>query len=172
MKSFRDFVEELKKGKRMAIVKKPVSKNLELAGIVHAAGETPVYFSKVNGSKFHTVANVFPNRELVCEYLGVGKNELLQKLIYALQNPSRPKTQDTGSVLENSTTDIDLGRLPIPIHAEKDGGPYISSAIIIAQDREFGRNCSFHRMMVIGKDRVVVRILPRHLQEFINRASG
>ena len=62
-------------------------------------------------------------------------------------------------------------KFPIPFHAEKDGGPYFSSAVVIAHDKELGRNCSFHRMMVIGKDKVVMRVLPRHLAEFIKRAG-
>ncbi|HIH23099.1 TPA: UbiD family decarboxylase, partial [Candidatus Micrarchaeota archaeon] len=117
-------------------------------------------------------------RELVCEYLGCGKNELIPKLINAINHPSKPElieTQDAGyeiaPVLEVTEPEVDLSKFPIPFHAEKDGGPYFSSAVVIAQDKELGRNCSFHRMMVIGKDKVVMRILPRHLSEFIKRAG-
>ena len=172
MKTFRDFVEELRKDGNAITIKKPVSKNLDLAGLVHAAGEKPVYFQTVEDSEFSAVANVFPNRELVCRYLGITKEELIPKLIHAMEKPSKPKLVANGVVLENSTTKIDLDKLPIPIHAEKDGGPYLSSAIVIAHDEELGRNLSFHRMMVIDRDKVVMRILHRHLDEFIKRAGG
>ncbi len=172
MKTFREFVEKLRKENRMAVAKKPLSKDLDMAGLMHSLDGCPVYVPKVTDSDFPAVGNVFSTRELVCEYLGITKDELVPLLVKALNNPSKPKLEKSGPVLENSTTDIDLSRLPIPLHAEKDGGPYLSSAIVVANDREYGRNLSFHRMMVIGKDRVVARILHRHLDEYIKRAGG
>jgi len=174
MNCFRDFVDGLRKSGKAVTLRKPVSKNLDLAGLMHALDGKPVFAPEVEGSDFPAVGNIFSTRELVCDYLGIRKAELIPKLIHALNNPSKPKLieSDKGPVLENETTSIDLSRLPIPIHAQKDGGPYISSAIVIAKDKELGRNLSFHRMMVIGKDRVAMRILHRHLEEFIKRAGG
>jgi UbiD family decarboxylase len=172
MKTFREFVEKLRKEERMAELVKPISKDLDMAGLMFALDGKPVYAPKVEGSGFAAVGNLFSTRELVCEYLGITKNELVPKLVHALNNPKKPELAKTGPVLENSTADIDLTKLPIPIHAEKDGGPYLSSAIVVAKDPEYGRNLSFHRMMVIGKDKVVMRILHRNLDEFIRRAGG
>jgi UbiD family decarboxylase len=42
---------------------------------------------------------------------------------------------------------------------------------VVARDPELGLNASYHRMMVIDKDRVVVRILPRHFDEFLKRGN-
>lgn len=172
VKSFRDFVEQLRKGGKVKEIKRLVSKQLDLAGIMYTLDGNVVYAPQVEGTEFKAVGNVFSTRELVCEYLDVKKDELVPKLVNALANPTKPKLVDNGPVLENSTTEIDLGKLPIPIHFEKDGGPYLSSAIVIAHDQKYGRNISFHRMMVIDKNRVVIRILKRHLQEFIDRAGG
>jgi UbiD family decarboxylase len=52
-----------------------------------------------------------------------------------------------------------------------DGGPYISSGVVIARDKELGINASFHRMMVIDNDKIVMRILPRHFDEFLKREN-
>jgi len=172
MKTFREFIEELKEKNKAKVVKKSISKHLDLAGLLHALDGTPVYVPKVEGSDFAAAGNVFSTRELICDYLGITKEKLIPKLVHALNNPTKPKLNKDSPLLENVTTDIDLLRLPIAFHAEKDGGPYISSAIVIAKDKELGRNLSFHRMMVIGKDRVVLRILHRHLDEFIKRAGG
>ena len=169
---FRDFVEKLKAENKMAVAKKPVSKNLDLAGLMHTLDGCPVYVPKVEDSDFAAVGNVYSTRELICDHLGVTKEELMSKLVHATNNPKKPELVESGPVLENSTDSVDLSRLPIPVHAEKDGGPYISSGVIIAKDKELGRNLSFHRMMVIDKDKVVLRILPRHLDEFIKRAGG
>jgi len=172
MTTFREFIETLKKEGDIEIAKKKISKNLDLAGLLVATNGKPVLFPEVEDSDFKAVGNVFSTRDLVCRCLGIKKDELVQKLVHATDNPKKPELVENGPVLENSTTEINLNRLPIPIHAEKDGGPYFSSAIVIAQDKELGRNLSFHRMMVIEKDKVVMRILNRHLQEFINRSGG
>jgi UbiD family decarboxylase len=171
MKTFRDFAETLRTEGRMAELKKPVSRNLDLAGIMLALDGRPVHAPQVEGSDFAAVGNIFSTRELVADYLGIKKDEIVPKLVDALNNPKKPETADSGPVLENSA-DVDLSKLPIPVHAEKDGGPYLASAVVIANDPEYGRNLSFHRMMVIGKNKVVLRILHRNLDEFIKRAGG
>lgn len=171
--SFREFIEELRVSGKLAELKRPVSKNLELAGICAALDGRPVYAESIKeNSDARVAANIFSTKDLVCQYLGCTKEQLIPKIIHAINNPSKPKLAKTGPVLEVTEKDVDLSKYPIPFHAEKDGGPYFSSAIVIANDKELGRNCSFHRMQVIGKDRVVVRILNRHLNEFIKRNGG
>ncbi|MFH1221667.1 MAG: UbiD family decarboxylase, partial [Candidatus Micrarchaeota archaeon] len=173
MKSFRDFIEQLRKEKKLVELKKPVSKHLELAGVLKALDGQAVYTEHVKEHEGARVAgNIFCTRELICDYLGIKIDELIPKLTHAINNPSKPQLVQTAPVLEVTETEVDLTKLPIPFHAEKDGGPYFASAVVIAQDKELGRNCSFHRMMVIGKDSVVMRILPRHLEEFIKRNGG
>ncbi len=175
MTTFREFFDRLEKSGRLTVIKKPVSKNLDLAGLMHELDGKVVYAPKVEGSDFGAVGNIYSTRELVCDGLDITQDKLIPTLIHAINKPSKPqlmKNPKDAPVMENSTTDIDLSKLPIPFHAEKDGGPYLSSAIVVAHDKELGRNLSFHRMMVIGKDRVVLRILHRHLEEFIKRAGG
>jgi UbiD family decarboxylase len=177
MKTFRSFIDGLKKEGRLALAKRPVSKNLDLAGLMHALDGSPVFVQDVPDSAYPAVGNVFSTRELVCDYLGITRGQLMPKLVEAINNPSKPEAlggQEAASapVLENRVDPVDLSCLPIPLHAEHDGGPYLSSAIVIAKDKELGQNMSFHRMMVIGKDTVAVRILHRHLDEFIKRAGG
>ncbi len=174
MTSFRDFVEKLKKEKKLVELQKQCSLNLELAGVLAALDGKPVYSERITETPDARVAgNVFSTRELICEYFGIGKEELVPKLIHAINNPSKPALVEAkdAPVLEESD-EVDLRKLPIPIHAPKDGGPYFSSAIVIAGDMELGQNCSFHRMMVLDSKRAVARILHRHLEEFINRAGG
>jgi 2,5-furandicarboxylate decarboxylase 1 len=175
MNSFRDFIARLRKQGRLKITKKTVSKHLDLAGLMYALDGSPTYVPEVEEAAFPAVGNVFSTRGLVCDYLGITKEQLIPKLVHAINNPTKPETVKTtkeAPVLENSLSNVDLGCLPIPFHAEHDGGPYLSSAIVVANDKELGRNLSFHRMMVIGKDKVVVRILKRHLDEYIKRAGG
>jgi UbiD family decarboxylase len=51
-------------------------------------------------------------------------------------------------------------------HYEGDGGPYITSAVVVAQYDE-SLNACVHRLMVMGKDRLAVRLVPgRHTHQF------
>ncbi len=173
MKSFRDFIEQKRKEGKLVELKKPVSKHLELAGLLHALDGQVVLAHHISETPGAVVAgNVYSTRQLIAEHLGVKKEELVQKLMHAIDHPTKPKLVETGPVLEESAADVDLSKLPILFHAPKDGGPYLSSAVVIANDQQYGRNCSFHRMQVIGKDKVVMRILKRHLDEYIKRTGG
>jgi 2,5-furandicarboxylate decarboxylase 1 len=174
MKSFRNFVEELERDGTMKVVERKVSQKLEAAAVLKKAGEMPVKFNRIEGCKMKAVGNVFATRELVARYLGIGRQDIIAELARAINKPSEPEevSRKEAPVLENTLTEPDLNIMPMLTHAEKDGGPYIASAIVIANDPEYGRNCSFHRMMQIGKDKLAIRILPRHLNAFIERAGG
>ena len=50
--TFREFVEELNEKKLLINIKKPVSKKLEAAGLIHNAGPSPVLFSRIRESDF------------------------------------------------------------------------------------------------------------------------
>jgi len=168
--SFRDFVKELEEKKQLLRVRKKVSKNLELAAVMKAREDTPILAPEVGGAKFSAVGNVFATRELVAQYLGCRREEITKKLMDAVNRPSKPKTAKGSPALEKTVSSLD--ELPIPLHTEKDGGPYICSGIVIARDKEYGTNCSFHRMMQMDGNRMALRILPRHLNTFIERAGG
>ena len=43
---------------------------------------------------------------------------------------------------------------------------------MVAKDEEYGQNCSFHRMLVLDENRIVMRVLERHLDKFLERAGG
>ncbi|MDD5022628.1 MAG: UbiD family decarboxylase, partial [Candidatus ainarchaeum sp.] len=170
-KSFREFVEQLESEKKIMIAKKPVSKNIEVSSILKASEPCPVLFPKIEECEFRVSGNIFSNKGMVAEYLECKKEELIFKIAKAIDNPTKPEVVNTGPIFENVNDEPDLSKIPIPLYLEKDGGPYFTSAIVIANDPEYGRNLSFHRMMVIGKDKVVARILNRHLQKFIERAD-
>jgi len=171
--SFREFVQKLDREGKLLHAKKKLSLKLEVASLLHSVEPRPL-LAEVRESEYRIVGNLFATKELVAECLGCRKEELVKRMLYAIENPSEPKVVERSEapVLENTITNVDLTKMPIPLHLPNDGGPYITSGVVIANDREYGRNLSFHRMMVIGKNKVVARILPRHLNEFINRVEA
>lgn len=174
MKTFRQFIEQLKQENQIIELKKPISKVLDLAGVLKEMDSKPILAPQIIENQNCTVAgNIFSTKDLICKYYQIKKEDLIPNLINAIQNPSKPKEvkKEQAPVLQN-TIEPDLDKLPILTHADKDGGPYFSSAIVVSKDKELGQNCAYHRMMQIGKDKLVARILERHTNEFIERNGG
>jgi UbiD family decarboxylase len=165
--NFRDFVDHLDKTGKLIKIKKPVSVKYEIAAIMKELDGKPVIFENVKGSKYKVVANVCSTRDLVAEGTGIKKEDMIKVIADAIDRPKKPKIVKG----DYKQIECDLGKLPILTHYPKDGGPYLSSAIVVINDKELGLNASYHRMMVIGKDKVVIRILPRHLDEYIKRGN-
>jgi 2,5-furandicarboxylate decarboxylase 1 len=78
-----------------------------------------------------------------------------------------------GPVLEVSEPEIDLGRIPVPVHALKDGGPYFDAAVVIAKDPDSGvRNASIQRFQLVNRNTLHVNIdAGRHLETYLERAK-
>ncbi|MCW4031588.1 MAG: UbiD family decarboxylase, partial [Candidatus Bathyarchaeota archaeon] len=67
---------------------------------------------------------------------------------------------------------VNLRKLPIMRYTRKDGGNYIASAVSIVRDPEFGRNMSFHRLMLLSKNRFVARIVEDRGTDTALKKSG
>jgi len=165
-----DFIKKLDNDGILVKINKPVSVNYEMASIIKSIQRRPILFTKPvlkNGrkSEYPVIANLCPTRQLLAKALDTEEKNILKKILDAINNPTKPAYTKE----EYEEIDTDLSKLPILTHFKKDGGPYISAGVVIANDPEYGINCSFHRMMVIGKDRMVIRILPRHLNQYIER---
>ena len=170
MASLREYMGKLEKEGKLLNVIKQVSPEFELAGIFKHYEDSPIVAEKIENCKFGAVGNLFPTRELIAEFLGVPREKLLHKMAEAVKNPTKPELVEEAGFLEKKQAGVD--GMPIPVHLRRDGGPYICSGIIMARDAELGQNCSFHRMMQLDGNSFAVRILPRHLDEFIERAGG
>jgi len=168
----RDFIKRLKLSDELVVIRKPVSKRFVAAGILKELDGKPVLFEKIKESRFKVIGNVFSSRELFAKSLGVSKEKMLFKIARAIDNPSEPQIVNKAPCQEVVGEEVNLDELPILTHCKKDGGPYVSSGVVVAKDSELGRNISFHRLMQIDKKRFVMRILPRHLNEFIKRNGG
>ncbi|MDI6708642.1 MAG: UbiD family decarboxylase [Candidatus Thermoplasmatota archaeon] len=166
--SLREFVNVLDEKGLLVKIKKPVDIKYEIATLMKMLDGKPVLFEQVKNFKMPVVANVCSTRELIALGLGVSKNELVSKLAEAIDNPKEPKIVEGKGYEEIAP---DLTKIPILTYYPFDGGPYITSGIAIANDKELGLNASYHRMMVLGKDKLVLRILPRHFDEFLKRGN-
>ncbi len=169
----RRFIETLDKAGELTRIKKPVSTEYELAGIIAALGEKPTYFEKVKESAYPVVAGLVSSKELIAKALGISKNKLLPKLSSAIEHPSPPQTVSKASCQEIMESDVDLTKLPIMHYTEKDGGKYVASAVTIIDDPQLGRNMCFHRLMLKDKNHFVARIVEdRGTDSALKKAGG
>lgn len=75
--------------------------------------------------------------------------------------------------MERAVEPCDLSRLPVLRHLADDGGPYITSCVVVVDDPVLGRNLSFHRLMVTGPDTATIRVVKsRGLDQAIEHAGG
>lgn len=170
---FRSFLEQLDKNGELTKIRKEVSTEYEMAGIVDALCEKPVFFEKVKESSIPVVAGLVSSKDLIARALGIKKEQMLPKLSNAIENPLPPKIVENGECQEIVEKNVDLTKLPIMRYTEKDGGKYIASAIAVVKDPELSRNLCFHRLMLLDKDKFVARIVEdRGTDTALKRAGG
>jgi UbiD family decarboxylase len=154
----RDFIARLKESGKLVEVQQPVSPKFEASRIAKKA-KAPVLFHNVSGSK--VIMNLLGSREELASMLGVPKEEIIKKLS-EIPPEGEVKLVSESPTLEVIEEEVDLTKLPILTHFEKDGAPYITAGIVVS---EYGgvMNASIHRLMLLGKDKLAARLVPpRH----------
>ena len=168
----RDFLSELDRTGGLAHVKREVSTKYEVSAVASKLDGRTLLFERIRENKDYRIAmGVCSSREALARAIGVEPSHLLPKVMDSIENPKPFRTVGGAPCQEVVEDQVDLGRIPILTYCEKDGGPYVTAGIAVAHDEEYGYNASYHRLMVIGSDRVAARILPRHLDEFIKRGN-
>jgi len=134
-----------------------------MAGIIAANGERPVMFENVKESAVPVVAGLVSSKDLICRSMGITKEQLLPKLLSAIESPVAPQLASEAPCQEvvHMGSDVDLTKLPIMHYTDRDGGKYIASAVSIVKDPELGQNMCFHRLMLKDKNHFVARIVER-----------
>jgi 2,5-furandicarboxylate decarboxylase 1 len=172
-------IEKLEARGRLVRVRSEVDPAHELAGIAaqFEGGPRAVLFERVKGYSQPVFTGLYWSRELLGDLMDKPEHELPAHVSGCIkawqQHAVDPIVVSDGPVLEITENHIDLSRLPIPTHAENDGGAYFDAAVVIARDPETGvRNASIQRFMVTGPDTMGVNIdAGRHLELYLERAA-
>lgn len=174
--NLRDFLDQLEKEDRILKVNREVDPHLEMAAVLNELEEKPTLFENVKGYLgYKVVGGLCSSRELIAKGLGSTLENLLLKIVDALNNPKDAELEGNAPcqevVLEKG--DFDLEKLPILYHLKGDGGPYITSGVAIIKDPETGRNACYHRLMRIGKDTFTARLIEgRQTHKTYNKTEG
>ncbi|HMK53512.1 MAG TPA: UbiD family decarboxylase [Methanobacteriaceae archaeon] len=169
----REFLKTLENDFRVIEIEKEVSTYLQASEIMREHPKDTLIFQNIKETEIKVISGICNTREKIARSMGVDVSGITERIIDATKNPlSIDKYQKTGKYFEISK-DPYMEELPVPTYYQKDGGPYITAGVIIAKDPETGvRNASIHRMLVLGKDRLTTRIVPRHLYTYHQRAEA
>jgi 2,5-furandicarboxylate decarboxylase 1 len=171
--TLRGFIEQLQKNGELTKITKPISTEYEIASVIEALGEKPVYFENVKESPYPVVGGLVSSKDLIARAIGTSKDKLLPLLSAAIEKPVAPNVVANGECQEVIESTVDLTPLPIMRYTEKDGGKYIPSAVAIVKDPETKtRNMCFHRLMFRDKNHFVPRIVEDRGTDTILKKTG
>ena len=125
----------------------------ELAQEMKKEKKKILYFEDVNG--YNAVANLWSERWRFEVFFNM---QMLPLLLKSIEEPKDYKIVD----FDMRSEDFSLLDFPFPKYYPKDGGRYITSAIVYAEHNG-KRNASFHRMMLLDERRAAIRLVPRDL---------
>lgn len=171
-------IERLDERGRLVRVKSEVNPVHDLAGVAAKleGGGSAVLFERVKGHRQPVFTGLYWSRALLADLLEQPEKALPGFVAGCIrewqQSPMPPVVVASGPVTEVTQNRVDLRKLPIPIHALEDGGPYFDAAVVIAKDPETGvRNASIQRFMVVARDRMNINIdAGRHLETYLEKA--
>src|SRR5208337_3146064 len=133
----RRFLDELDRTGDLIHVKREVSAKHEIAAVAHKLDGKPIIFEKVKESEGYRVdLGVCGTRGNLARALGVRTDQLLGRVLDAVENPSPFQTTKEAPCQEVVEDAVDLRRIPILTHCERDGGPYATAGIVVAKDKE------------------------------------
>lgn len=184
-KDLRSFLAQTRQlgGKYFAHVTRPVDPLYEPCVIqqkLAEAGRFPVIsFDQINGSDLPLVTNLFGSYELLGLALDVGPDEpksaILQRFRERLANPIPVREVAARDAPVKQVvirgTDIDLGKLPLVHHAERNADKYIPIGCLVVRDPETGvLNAGVYRHQVKGKAEIAAMFNPAHHGGYIYRS--
>ena len=167
-------MSSLNSAKSLSIVAEKISPDFQISSVLTRFQEKAFLFQTVSGSSIQVAGNLLSTRDKVELGIGIPRGQLLDSLESSLRNPT-PKGHVPNFKKSdwNYSGEADLSRLPILRHFDHEAGKYITAGIVAARfpgtDRE---NLSFHRMLVLSKNKVAARIVPRHLNQIAKDSGG
>ena len=166
----RDYLDGLDEKGLLKKVDVEVSKKLEISGILKEMEPTPVMFNNVKESDFRVVGNIFCTKNVIASYFNVTPSDLIPMLSRAILESSEPEVIKNAPCQEIIEPNVDLDKIPILYHCDRDGGNYISSAVVVTKDPDYGQNLDFHRAMQFSKDEFATRIVRgRNFHTFLEK---
>jgi 2,5-furandicarboxylate decarboxylase 1 len=173
----RGFIDLLRQAHAIHNITTTVDPVHELGAILRACelDNKAAYFHHVKGSEMPVVGSALGSHERIALAVGCEREKLGDVLEAATHAPLPFRAIDGPAPCQEVVSDnVNLGTLPVPVHAPKDAGAFLNAGVVIGRDPISGRhNLSYVRMQVKGRDRVGVNLNTwRHLREFFETAEA
>ena len=95
--NLREFVDLLADKGRLRNISRKVSSKYEVAALMAQAGDTPLLFTNVDGSRMPVITNICAARELVALGLGCDESEIMGRIAAAGDSQAEvPHAEATG----------------------------------------------------------------------------
>lgn len=131
---------------------------------------------RVEGIDTPLVTNFFASRTRIGRLFGVPASGLFEAYQQRANAPLAPRIVASGPVLDQVIEGdaVDLAQLPMIRHFDTDRGPYITNAIIVAEDPVTGiANLSYHRSMRHARNALATSLHSRgHLWRMLQTAQA
>lgn len=164
---FRDFLAALRGQGELIDIERHVSPRFDAAKAMRqsAAFGGPALVFKDTGTDFPLVGGIYNSRAKALIAFGATEDDIVDHILEGLATRIAPVVVDDAPVHENVITgdDIDLSALPIPTYSPGDGGPYITSGMVVSKDPETGvPDIGHYRFQYIDAKRLSFLALPNH----------
>jgi UbiD family decarboxylase len=168
----REFLKVLENEFKVEKIEEEVSTKYEASKLIKDHDKDVVIFENIKENDMRIISGICNTREKIARALSINVHDISGRIIEAMENPTPiTKIQSVNEKFDVSKR-ADLRELPILTYYKNDGGPYITAGVIIAKDPETGvRNASIHRMLVSTTNRLGVRIVPRNLYTYYQKAE-
>ena len=169
----RSYMDGLLAAGRVRVVEREVSGRHELAAVTQRSqreSDLPLLFRRVAGSAHPVMTNVFGSRSRLAEMLG-GGTSFCRRWVEMMNTPVIPPVMvDEPPGLE----DLKLTDLPQITYFERDGGPYLTAGVFLANEPDTGvPNLSFHRAQIISDTELRIRLgASHHLSQYQAKAES
>jgi 2,5-furandicarboxylate decarboxylase 1 len=166
-RDLRSYIELLKNdaSDEIKFVSKTVDPKFELSAVIaklESLNRYPaVVFNRVDGFTTPVVSNLFSTRKRLAIALGCEEKDLNPVFRARENHRIEPSLVASGPVKEVifKKEEVDLTRLPLVTHNEKDVAPYLTAGAMVIRDPETGiRNVGVYRHMLQGKNQIGVHL--------------
>ncbi|MDN7143353.1 UbiD family decarboxylase [Pseudomonas sp. JQ170] len=159
-------------------IKEPLSADQDVTAIIDALAAQGLHpllvCENVGGQQGPVVTNVFASRTRIARIFGAAPEQLHEVFQARANRPIDPVYVQEGPILDEifEGEDVDLALLPMLKHFDSDRGPYITNAIIVAEDPVTGvANMSYHRSMRHARQALATSLHSRgHLWRMLQTA--
>ena len=169
----RAYMEALLARNRVRVIEREVSGRHELAAVTARSqreSDAPLLFRRVAGSRHSVMTNVFGSRARLQEMIGGGES-FCKRWVELMATPVIPPIhgdEPAGLVA------MKLSDLPQLTYFERDGGPYLTAGVFLANEPDSGvPNLSFHRAQIISDGELRIRLgASHHLAQYQLKAEA